>query len=93
LAKGDDVERSSTPTLAIGNDDINIYSPISTGISQSTPFARDFGLELTFAERNLVVMAVQNQIDWNLVSMNSGVGVDKVMKWWMKASSEMVKRG
>jgi hypothetical protein len=40
-----------------------------------------------------VVMAVQNQIDWNLVSMNSGVGVDKVMKWWMKASSEMVKRG
>jgi hypothetical protein len=49
--------------------------------------------EISFTERNLVIMAIQEQVDWNAVATASGVGIDKAMKWWMKASSELVRRG
>jgi hypothetical protein len=49
--------------------------------------------EISFTERNLVIMAIQEQVDWNAVATASGVGVDRAMKWWMKASSELVRRG
>lgn len=93
LAKEDVPERSTTPTLALGENDIeNLYSTISSHRSLSTPFV-DTGSELSLAQRNLVMMAVQEQLDWNIISLNSGVPVDRVMKWWMRASTEMVRRG
>jgi hypothetical protein len=49
--------------------------------------------ELSFAEQNSMIMAIQEQVDWNVVATASGVGVDRVMKWWMKASSEMIRSG
>jgi hypothetical protein len=49
--------------------------------------------ELSRMERNLVIMAIQQQIDWNEVTNISGVSSDKVMKWWLKATSEMVRIG
>jgi hypothetical protein len=93
LAKEDVPERSTTPTLALGENDIeNLYSPISTGRSLSTPFV-DTGSELPLAQRNLVMLAVQEHLDWNAISLNSGVPVDRVLRWWMRASTEMVRRG
>lgn len=94
LAREDVVpERSTTPTLALGKEDIeNLYSPISTGRSLSTPFV-DPSSELSLAQRNSAMMAIQQQVDWNVISLNSGVPVDRVLKWWMRASSEMVRRG
>ena len=49
--------------------------------------------EISFTERNLVIMAIQEQVDWNAVAIASGVGIDKVMKWWLRATSELVRRG
>lgn len=86
-------KRSTTPTLALGKEDVeNLYSPISTGRSLSTPFV-DPGSELSLAQRNSVMMAIQQQLDWNVISLNSGVSVDRVLKWWMRASAEMIRRG
>ena len=61
------------------------YAPVS--IHQSRPS------EISFTERNLIVMAIQEQVDWHGVSAASGVNIDRVMKWWMRASAEIVRRG
>ena len=49
--------------------------------------------DLSFAEKNSVIVALQRQVDWNVVAEESGVDVDKAMKWWMKVSSGLVRRG
>ena len=48
---------------------------------------------LSFTEQNSMIMAIQEQVDWNVVATASGVGVDRVMKWWMKARSEIIRSG
>lgn len=48
--------------------------------------------ELSFAEKNSIILAMQRQMDWNAVAEESGVDVDRAMKWWMRVSSELVRR-
>jgi len=79
--------RTVTPPLAMGESypNKNHSSRVSPDQIRSS--------ELSFTERNLVIMAIQEQTDWNAVADASGVGVDKLMKWWMRASSEIARRG
>jgi hypothetical protein len=44
-------------------------------------------------QRQMAIMAIQEQIDWEGVERASGVPVEKLLRWWMKVSSEVVKRG
>ena len=78
--------RMVTPPLAMDQPSSAHYLP-PVSSDQIRPS------EISFTERNLVIMAIQEQVDWNAVATASGVGIDKVMKWWMKASSELVRRG
>ena len=78
--------RMVTPPLAMAESSSAHYLP-------PVPSNQIRPSEISFTERNLVIMAIQEQVDWNTVATASGVGVDKVMKWWMKASSELVRRG
>lgn len=81
--------RPTTPPLAmIDTYRDHPFSPVSTHTS-STPGPS----ELTFMQRQMAIMAIQEQIDWEGVERASGVPVEKLLRWWMKVSSEVVKRG
>lgn len=81
--------RAVTPPLAMAESNSNRpYSPIS--LDQMRPPSTS---ELSFTERSLVITAVQEQVDWAAIARTSGVGVEKLMKWWVRASSDLIKRG
>jgi len=40
----------------------------------------------------MIILAIQEQVDWAAVAAKSGLSVDKVMNWWMKASVEIARR-
>jgi hypothetical protein len=48
--------------------------------------------ELSLSQQNGIVMAIQNQVNWNTIALETGVDVDKAMRWWLRVSSELVKR-
>lgn len=79
--------RSTTPPLARGDYvDIPFLPPSTLTPTRSAEI-------LSLPQRNLVVMAIQNQINWNQIETETGVEGDKLMRWWLKASSDLVKRG
>jgi len=57
-----------------------------------TPARPSTAPELLPAERNMIILAIQEQVDWAAVAAQSGLTVDKVMNWWMKASAEIARR-
>jgi hypothetical protein len=83
------LSRPTTPPLAmIDTYQDHLFSPVSSHTSFTTVPS-----ELTFSQRQMAIMAIQEQIDWGSIEGASGVPVEKLLRWWMKASSEMVKRG
>lgn len=76
---------SITPPLARADYPDVLFSPLSTSPNKPS--------ELSLPQRNLIVMAIQNQINWNTIANETGVDVDKILRWWMRASSDLVKRG
>lgn len=76
-----------TPPLAMPAE------PSSSPISQTNQIRPPSPEIISFTERNLVIMEIQEQVDWTVVAANSGVEIDRVMKWWMRASSDIVRRG
>lgn len=85
--------KQTTPPLAmIDTYPDHPFSPVSSHMS--TPHLSSTApSELSFTERNLVIMAIQEQTDWTAIMATTGIPVEKLLRWWMKASSEIVKRG
>jgi hypothetical protein len=84
--------RLVTPPMALSDSEPEITNS-NLPENASTTVILDDSSDLSRRERNLVIMSIQQQIDWNEVTNISGVSSDKVMKWWLKASSEMVRHG
>ena len=87
-----------TPPLAMGDLIEPVYSPQMPARSPALRLnvgkeAGSEDSELSISERRLVMMAIQETVDWNAVAMESGVDADKVRKWWLKASTDLVRRG
>ena len=83
--------RQGTPPLALESYyEPPFTSPPAAFHSSSVPLPSP---ELSIPQRNLIVMAMQQQIDWGAVAAAAGVTEDKVMKWWLKASPELIRRG
>ena len=81
--------RSATPPLAMDKPSFDHpYAPTS---SYEEPLMAG-PADLSFAEKNSIIVGIQRQIDWNAVAAESGVDVDIAMKWWMRVSSELVRR-
>lgn len=81
--------RSATPLLAMDKPSFDHpYAPTS---SYEEPLMAG-PADLSFAEKNSIIVGMQRQIDWNAVAAESGVDVDRAMKWWMRVSSELVRR-
>jgi len=83
--------RPVTPTLALGAFDSSGLI-MASPILPSTPTLPSPASELLPAERNMIILAIQEQVDWADVAAKSGLSVDKAMKWWMKASAEIARR-
>lgn len=83
--------RQGTPPLALeSHDEPPFTTPPAAFHFSSLPLS---STELSVPQRNLIVMAMQQQIDWGAVAAAAGVTEDKVMKWWLKASPELIRRG
>ena len=81
--------RSVTPPLAMDKPSFDHpYAPTS---SYQEPLMAG-PADLSFAEKNSIIVGMQRQIDWNAVAAESGVDVDSAMKWWTRVSSEFVRR-
>jgi hypothetical protein len=74
-----------TPPLALESFQDHPYSPMITHPTGHS--------ELSYLDRNSVIMAMQNQIDWRGVGRATGIDVDRIITWWTRASSEIVKKG
>jgi len=85
--------RDVTPPLAMGDHLEPIYASHMTSQGPSRLSMGKEESDLSISEKRLVMMAIQETIDWNLVAMESGVDIDKIRKWWLKASTELVRRG
>jgi len=81
--------RSTTPPLAM--DKPSFDHPYAPTTSYQEPLIAGTP-DLSFAEKNSIIVAMQRQINWNAVAAESGLDVDKAMKWWMRVSSELVRR-
>lgn len=85
--------RSVTPPLAMGTPSRPFRYSTDTFSAETERMSSSPALELSEAERNSVVMAIQQQIDWTLVSRISEVPFERLMKWWLQKSTELVRRG
>jgi hypothetical protein len=82
--------RAITPPLAMIDTYVDHpYSPVSSYALSSPPVPS----ELSLTERNLVVMAIQEHVDWGLIAAQTGVPVEKLLKWWMRTSSGTINQG
>jgi hypothetical protein len=82
--------RPVTPSLALGSFDS--AGLVSSPGPSPVPIRASPAVELSPADRRAVILALQEQADWGLIAERCGLSVDKVMQWWMKATSDIVRR-
>jgi hypothetical protein len=82
--------RPVTPAMAIGAYD---SAPISSTGFPLDPLQPSPTSDLSPAERKMVMLAIQERVDWNDLAAKCKLSADKVSQWWMRASSDIVHHG
>jgi len=73
-----------TPPLAMADIPESPLSPLTQRVQAS---------DLSFPQRNTIVMAIQHQVKWDVIAEDVGIDVNKVIQWWIRASADMARQG